>query len=211
MNPKTNQRIKLNNKVLYPAIIASTLFLQACVSTDSVSIKTKPADSWELTGKIGMMYPEANCIGDSCKMRSDQGGIKWQQNQQSYHIVLNDPFGRAVLQISGNDQQLKATAPGQQAITGTPEEFSRLLTKGKSQHSLLANLTPKDLSYWITGRPNPDYDTKQNKNNFEQKGYTIIASQWRSTPVGYMPSLVQLKKEQVKLRIVVKEWEKLAK
>ncbi len=201
----------IKNKILYTTVIASTLCLQACVSTDSVSVQEKPADSWELTGKIGMMYPEANCLGDSCKMRSDQGGIKWTQDQQHYHIVLNDPFGRAVLQISGNDQQLKAASPGQQPMVGTPEEFAQLLTDGKAKNKLLANLTPRDLSYWITGRPNPDYANKQNKNNFEQKNYTISARQWRSTPVGYMPSLVEVKKGQVKLRIVIKEWEKIAK
>ncbi len=205
------KQIKPTNKLIWQGILASTLFLQACISTDSVSVTSKVSDEWELIGKIGMVYPESNCMGNDCKTRSDQGGIKWLQNRQNYHIVLNDPFGRTVLQLSGDNQQIKASAPGKQAIIASPNEFAQLLTKRKAQHRLLANLTPKDLSYWVTGRPNPDNTSKKNKNYFEQKGYTISASQWRNTPVGHMPSLVMLKKGQVKLRIVIKEWEKIAK
>ncbi|PID65951.1 MAG: hypothetical protein CR975_05325 [Gammaproteobacteria bacterium] len=208
----TTQRTKKNlySGLLYSSLIATSLLLQACVSPQQASVTKKIANSWALRGKIGMLYPEANCTGNDCRLRSDQGGIQWQQEKQHYTIVLNDPFGREVLQLTGDNQQVQATAPGKSAVAAAPDGFARLLTKQKTQQNLLAGLTPKDLTYWVTGRPNPDYAAKKSAHHFEQKGFTISASQWRRTPVGNLPSLVALSKGQVKLRIVIKEWSKIA-
>lgn len=191
-------------------IVGGILVLQGCASTTAFS-DGKAEKAWTMNGKIGMVYPEANCVGNDCRMRSDQGSIRWQQQKTHYEIVLSDPFGRELLQLAGDNRQLTASAPGKQRISASPDEFARLLTNQKTQQQAFADVTPADLSHWITGRANPQHPVQESGNGFEQKGFHINPSQWRDTNVGKMPSLVVVKKGQITLRIVIKAWGNLAK
>lgn len=182
------------------------LLLSGCVSTPKM-VNDDPIDNWSMSGKIAIVYPAKHCNKENCPKQSDQGKVAWQQQLQRYHIVLSDPFGRVVMTLRGDDTTLQATAPNQQPINTTPSEFVALLTKKRSQNAMFADLRPQDLRYWVTGRSVPNVPQVDKGNGkFEQKGFTITGSQWRETPQGYLPSLVTVVKDQLKLRLVIKQW-----
>lgn len=196
------------NKSLTATLGLTTLLLAGCATTPQM-VSNSPINHWSMAGKIAIVYPARSCNREVCPKQSDQGKIQWQQQKQHYRIVLSDPFGRKVIEIEGNDNMLQATTPGKAPIQATPEAFVTLLTKKRSQSALFAELRPQDLRYWVTGRAVPNIEkTDKGNDAFIQKGFTITSRQWRDTPLGYLPSLVTVVKEQLKLRLVIKHWSK---
>lgn len=202
---------KQPKRVIFWGLVIPTLLLQGCISTNSDTfVDNRVLDRWALNGKIGLVYPQAHCQGSDCRKRSDQGGISWQQQRSDYDITITDPFGRTVLTVSGNPQQLRAQSPGENPLVVAPKEFLALLAKDSTQRSILSELSPDDLRYWVTGRVNPAYPVEKKQDTFEQKGFSISARQWRTTPAGNVPALVTVKKDDFTLRLVVREWSALA-
>lgn len=197
--------LRLSARSQLSFLALSLLLLQGCVGTTAFMDSRAIAD-WQLSGKIGMVYPKSNCHSDNCSPKSDQGSIQWQQQQLNYDVTLSDPFGRVVMEIRGDDRQLQASSPGQAPIQTTPDAFIALLTDRSSNNRVLSELSPNDLRYWVTGRPNPDVPAKKSEQNFEQKGFVVTTRQWRKTAVGDMPSLITVVKDDFTLRLVVREW-----
>ncbi len=184
------------------------LLLCGCVSQQS--LPTLPGkNQWQLSGKIGLVYPESNCRGEDCRQRSDQGKIAWQQNINDYSVDIADPFGRVVMTITGDDKALLATSAKQKTLKTTPDEFVALLV-GNTDNPALSNLSPAWLKYWVTGRPAPALDVDRDvANGFKQAGYLIVPSGWQPTPVGEMPSVITVTKARFTLRLAVKKWQAL--
>lgn len=195
-------------KYLAATLGLATLLLGGCATTPQM-VNNSPIEHWSMAGKIAIVYPAKSCNRENCPKQSDQGKVQWQQNKKQYHIVLFDPFGRKVIGIEGNDNVLQASTPGKAPIQATPAEFVTLLTKQRSQSALFADLRPQDLRYWVTGRAVPNTEkTDKGSDAFIQKGFTITNRQWRETSLGYLPSLVTVVKDQLKLRLVIKHWDK---
>lgn len=196
----------MQKKYIY-SVFTLLLLLSGCASTTPM-MDTRVNDNWQLNGKIGVAYPDAKCNRDNCPARSDQGRILWQQQSQRYQIEISDPFERVLIRLDGNDDNLRAQSPGKAPINATPAQFIALMVNESEQQSALSALTPHLLRHWVTGRPAPDTDvTRSGSQQFKQQGFTVAAKQWRKTTVGQMPSLVTIEKGQVKLRLVVREWQ----
>ncbi len=201
---------KNQKKIILVGFVASAI-LQGCVSSSGTA-STVAVDDWQLSGKVAAVYPKTNCMKDNCSPHSDQGKIKWQQRGEEYDITVFDPFGRVVIELDGNSRMLSAVSPGQKTINTTPENFLTLLVNKKEQNKALSTLNPNDLRYWVTGRASPNAGKvthHQDGKRFEQKGYTITTKQWRATPVGQLPSLVNIVKGKFKLRLVIRNWQKV--
>lgn len=198
-------------RLIYLSIcFASTMTLQGCVSDAPLTTRDE-ITRWQLSGKIAVIYPEAYCNSETCRRQSDQGKINWKQNEQTYHVAISDPFGRQLMQLSGNERTLTATSPEKTPVVMSPNDFIQLMTSQTDQ-TIGADLAPADLRFWVTGRPNPKLTaTDKNTQTFVQKGYEITAKQWRKTPIGYVPALVVVEKDGFTLRLVVREWENYAK
>ncbi len=131
--------------------IVATILLSGCVTTTNMA-NTMAADSWQLTGKIAIAYADSRCSRERCPSRSDQGKITWKQQANDYHITLNDPFGRLLITLNGNDKSLHAQSPGKAPIIAEPQQFIALMVADSEQQSILNTLTPKLLRHWVTGR-----------------------------------------------------------
>ncbi|PID58485.1 MAG: hypothetical protein CR957_00425 [Gammaproteobacteria bacterium] len=185
--------------------------LSGCASTDNLGAGDSPAPKqWQLNGKIGLIYPDADCSGQGdCRTKSDQGKISWQQQTPHYRITLSDPFNRVVMSLAGDEQNLRATSPDQPPIDTTPNEFVAVLAHN-ADNPALSTLSPAWLSYWVTGRPAPDSTVSQKTGNaFTQAGYRVSARKWQQTPLGHMPTLIVVKKDHFTLRLAVQSWQAL--
>ncbi|MGY0399622.1 MAG: lipoprotein insertase outer membrane protein LolB [Ostreibacterium sp.] len=199
---------KLSTKnVLFTSMIL--LFLQGC-ATESSLVNKSIINYWKLSGKIGITYSNNRCNRDNCPPKSIQGGIVWQQTNNQYTIRFTDPFGRKVMEVQGDNQQLLAMAPGQSSVQLKTDKFLALLLKKSGSNQDFSQLSPTDLRYWVTGRGTPGVAIKQNGDTFVQKGFTVSAGQWRQTDIGYMPSLITVKKEGFSLRLVIHQWSRVA-
>lgn len=202
--------MKNYKKNIFLAGLLASAVLQGCVSSSGVA-STAAVNNWQLSGKIAAVYPKTNCMQENCSPHSDQGKIKWKQQGEQYNIAVSDPFGRVVIELNGDKQMITAVSPEHEPIQTSPEDFLMLLMNKKVQNKALSNLNPDDLRYWVTGRVSPTAGkvTKKSQNgySFAQKGYTITTGQWRSTPIGQLPSMVNIVKDKFKLRLVIRNWQ----
>lgn len=198
----------IQKKVL--GFLTVLLVLQGCVSDKSL-VDSHLVEAWHLSGKIGIAYPSKNCSRDYCPPHSAQGNLAWQQKKSAYDIELSDPFDRVVMTVAGDQQRLLAKMPGKPPVSATPSELMSLLIGNNEQKAAFLQLGPQDLQYWVTGRPVPKVaHEKKSESDFEQKGFTISSRQWRKTPVGNMPALVTIHQGDFKVRLVIREWQKIA-
>jgi|GEM_PF-6476685 len=200
-------------RLLSAVTVTCSLLISGCaINTNHIDTSNKHVDDWQLDGKIAITYPNANCQRDECSLQNAQGKIHWRQKKAHYNVILFDPFGRQVMHIIGNDQVLQASSrTNTPALITSPEHFCHLLAGEMQQSDQLAALSPNDLRHWLTGRaiPNIDYrKTLGNEGQFMQKGFTVTTRQWRTTPLGQMPFLVDINKGNIKVRLVIKEWSK---
>lgn len=196
-------------KTLGYLIIATTMV--GCVSSrgNIDYSNTDIPDSWQLQGKIGIVYPKKSCRHNDCQTNNIQGKINWKQQQQNYTINLIDPFGRTVMLITGDDNNLTADTFKQEPIHLQPKEFITLVIQN-TENNDLSELSPQWLKYWVTGRPVPNIAVNNKvTGHFQQQGYSIDTRHWRDTNVGKMPSLITITKNKFKLRLVIKDWKKI--
>ncbi|MBS9778423.1 MAG: outer membrane lipoprotein LolB [Gammaproteobacteria bacterium] len=192
-------------------VVVFLLLLQGCASSQRTFVRNKVIESWNLKGKIAVVYPQGNCVGNSCRKKSDQGRINWKQIKEVYDIDVSDPFGRKVLNAKGGSSVLRILVPGKESLTLAPSDFLTLMVKDSSQRKILSGLSPVDLQYWVTGRPNPSEAFENGTDVFLQKGFKVSARQWRNTVIGKLPSLVVIKKNDLTVKIVAKEWSGIVK
>ncbi len=182
---------------------------EAVATTETASSDTQATgnteNNWQLSGKIGMIYPPKTCT-NRCNKKSDQGKVVWRQQQQNYIVRLSDPFDRLVMRLEGNAEKLTAKEVGRKAIETTPDEFLGIIARDTGNASF-SSLNPKWLSYWVTGRPAPISPvTETLENEFVQEGYRVITTRWKETAVGRKPTLIIVKKGEFSLRMSISEW-----
>lgn len=193
-------------KTVYTVLLLITLLgLVGCASQQK-SISQAPTQ-WQLSGKIAVSTPNTRCQTENCPPSSSQGNLAWIQQNAQFDITLRDPFNRVIMQIKGDTDTLQATAPEQPTITAVPTDFIQQLLNDSAIPAGDIQLTPTDLRYWITGRPAPSSPvTDKQAESFTQNGYQIDAKQWRNTEIGYMPSIIDVKKSGFRLRIIAQRW-----
>lgn len=203
-----SKRIRKSKSVLNAWLLSVTLGLVACAHQTLPSDKPLTHD-WQLDGKLAVRYPAAdNCRDNFCPKQSDQGNIRWQQRGDDYTILLSDPFGRVLFNVSGDNKTLRFKAVNQAIIEAPTTDFLRLILSQPMAQSL-DGLSPELLRYWVSGRPAPQLPFKKTVDGFEQAGFTISAKQWRKSPIGTLPALTVVKKDQMMLRLVVRDWQQL--
>ncbi len=180
------------------ASIAMITLLTACASSDSL-VDKRAIEKWGMKSRIAIVYPEKDCATEICKQQSDQGRLQWSQDGTRTSMSVLDPFGKKLFSYDGDDQSGEAFVDGQmQSISDV---------RGFFKSRLKMDVAPASLRYWLIGRVDPSYEVSRKSDEvFVQNGVTIEAKYWREESVGNVPSLINIEKDNYKIRVVVREW-----
>ena len=197
--------------VLRLAVLALVLALAGCVTApvDSTRVLSEEEReqrwqahqarleqllTWQTIGRLNLRVPG----------RSDTMSIDWNQQQDSYQLLLNGPFGAAVARISGDQHGVKVDASGETRYGPTPEVLLYSLTGWQFPVS--------NLRYWVRGLPAPVGNPRLNLNNLGypekivQNGWTVVYQQYGAIRGQRLPTRLMISGGDVRLSLVLTDW-----
>lgn len=135
--------------------------------------------------------------------------LRWQQDNDHYHIQLLGPFSQGGVILEGDDNSALLTfSDGRQYVAADPET---LLAE-----SLSWQLPIKALYDWVRGLPfsGQKYQSKQLDNlgrltNLTQQGWQIQFKRYVPFNEHSLPSKIFIQHPDINLRLVISSWESL--
>lgn len=151
--------------------------------------------AWQLSGKLGIISET-----DSGSM-----SVSWQQAQNNYTIRLMPPLNAGAMTLNGNDHGITlTTSDGKVSRAASPSDLLR--DNGGPA------LPVQNLRYWIRGLPapgsaTPQFDAYGRLSRLNQAGWQIVYLSYTHALDRDLPSRVSMSSPQLKLKIVVYQWE----
>ena len=186
-------------------IALSCVLLAACSSVDTQT--TAPASSswdehleqvrklqsWDISGKIGIITPD----------NSNSASLKWLQKQQSYLIDIHGPLGQGGASIQGSPNQVTVDISGEGEFSGPDPEYILYQQLGW-------DIPISDIYWWIRGIPAPDsefqHTLEQNRlKTLQQNGWTIQYLRYNSLEPA-LPRKIRLVRNGLKITLVLHTW-----
>ena len=135
-----------------------------------------------------------------------QGGINWQQQEQTYSIYLAGPFGSSVARIEGDEAGvLLSTAEGEQQFY---ENEAQLMIDNFGWE-----LPVKSLRYWILGVTDPqskasvlELDDFGRPISVQQFGWDIHYQRYTNEGAVDLPKRLVLRNQSVLVKLVITDW-----
>jgi outer membrane lipoprotein LolB len=184
--------------------------LAACarlpVGTDGRSLAERrevlePAGSWEMRGRLTVD------TGD----RAIQGRFNWRQDGDALELIVRNPLGAGVLQVSGRPSALTVTARGETRTLADPEvELSELVGWW---------LPIASLPHWLLGFPDPAFrsatepGTDGTLATIEQRLWRVAYPTYQLGAVGgtgntvLVPRRIDLAHDELELRLTIDDWQ----
>jgi outer membrane lipoprotein LolB len=151
--------------------------------------------SWQLSGKLGVVSET-----DSGSM-----SVQWQQSQNHYTIRLMPPLNAGAMTLTGNDHGITlTTSDGKTTHANSPSELLR--DNGGPA------LPVQNLRYWIRGLPapgaaTPHFDAYGRLSSLNQAGWQIDFLSYTHALARDLPSRISLNSPQLKIKMVIYQWE----
>lgn len=154
-----------------------------------------PAD-WRLRGRAAIRVPD----------ESGTVSVDWRQNGEQYRLDMRGALGAGAMRLEGR--------PGRVVLRRGNGD--RLVADNAQQ--LLSQTTGFDLPverlvWWLRGQPVPELggtvalDGQGRPAELEQDGWLVTYDQWQSAGRYQLPGRLSVKREDVRVRLAVTEWD----
>ncbi len=152
---------------------------------------------WRFRGRIAIRHGEEGW----------QAGLNWRQRQRRFDIQVLDPLGRKVAQLDGDGGRVTLiTAEGGRARAEDPERLMRRV--------LGWSLPVSGLRYWVLGVPDPEgppprleLDGAGRLSRLTQDGWAVEYRRYEPHGGVDLPAKLVLSRADLRVRLVVKDWE----
>lgn len=149
------------------------------------------SDRWDMHGRAAVV------IGS----RGWQASVDWQQRRRSTVVHLAGPLGigATVLRLDRDGLSVNGSAPSPSGVDAMQERFG-------------FELPVAQLRYWLLGVPDPDsqaavrFNTDGRASQLIQAGWTVDFLRYRESRGDWLPGLLVLNGEGVRVRIVIDRW-----
>ncbi len=144
---------------------------------------------WSFEGRLGL----------TGKNDSWQANINWEHEPNKEEIKLSGPLGQGatVIQLTGNLVSINR-GDGKVQSSTQPEAFI---------NQQLGMFVPiRSLRYWIVGLPEPTAAFIETATGFVQSGWLVEFKQMQRVNDDYMPRKISVSNEQVKLKLMIDQW-----
>lgn len=166
---------------------------QRIVGTSAVRDAGELRD-WTASGRMGISGVE----------QAGSGGFTWRQQADISDLQVRGPMGMGLLAIHLQGQRLTL-----QASDGTQYDAAQALAE--LEQRLGAPVPVAQLRYWVLGLAAPGvHQWLAPSTTLTQEGWQIRYSDWLQRGALRLPGKVILSREQVRIVIVVQEWQLIA-
>jgi outer membrane lipoprotein LolB len=174
------------------------LLLTACAVTPSLNSTRSAAEftDWQLNGRIALTHGEQGW----------HASLLWQEHADDYQLKLSGPLGQGGFQLAGDEHGVVLVdAEGHSSFA---RDGDALLLQATGWR-----LPVVGMRYWVRGLPVPDieatpvYDASGRLNRLEQSGWVINYYKYQLVEGAFVPSKMQLARDDVSVRLVIKQWQ----
>ncbi len=154
-------------------------------------------DTWLLNGKLG--YRDSREGGSAW--------VNWAQQQDTFELKLNGPFGAGATYISGHKSHAELQRAGHEKITA--------VSPGALTKELFGWQWPiEQLQFWVRGIPSPGTQSDSLSHNPDGTLAQLYQSNWQLQFSGYqqvdgwlLPNKIKGQHGDYKFTLVIKNWQ----
>jgi outer membrane lipoprotein LolB len=132
-------------------------------------------------------------------------GLRWTQSAAVTHLALTGPLGAGGVEVTADGTDLSIVTSSGKRL-GAGEARAELADKLGFEPPLTS------LRYWVLGVPDPgapasvQLDSQQRLTELTQDGWRIDYNAYMSVGAEWLPRLMTLRREDVRVRMVVDGW-----
>lgn len=201
-----------NNTRLFPAgvLLAGLALVLALAGCQTVPVAPAPSQAWSVRrpalqnlSRFGLNGRVAVAVGN----QGFNAGLRWMQSAAVTHLTLTGPLGAGGVEVTADGGDLSvATSSGKRL--GNAAARTELEDKLGFQPPL------NSLRYWVLGVPDPaagaatvQLDSQQRLTRLTQEGWQIAYTSYMPVGAEWLPRLLTLRREGVRVRMVVDGWQ----
>ena len=190
---------------LAPAI-ALVVVLAGC---QTVPVSPAPSVSWSVRrpelqalGRFGLNGRVAVAVGN----QGFNAGLRWTQSAAVTHLTLTGPLGAGGVQVTADGGDLSV-------VTSNGKRLGNAAARTQLEEKLGFEPPLASLRYWILGVPDPSQaasvqlDSQQRLTQLTQDGWQIDYSAYMPVGAEWLPRLLTLRRQDVRVRMVVDGWQ----
>ncbi|MDG2472947.1 MAG: lipoprotein insertase outer membrane protein LolB [Pseudomonadales bacterium] len=156
---------------------------------------------WQISGKLALQMPDQN---QPTKLQSHVLRFTWQQQNNDFTLQLIGPLNIGSMRII-KQHQLTTFIQGDRRIESSNAE--QLLSE---QTNLPLPLN--SLSFWLVGKPSPNWpfklkDMNNDKIGFTQQGWQVQYTEFMPNQPHRLPKKIVAQYERLKLRVAIHQWQ----
>jgi len=151
---------------------------------------------WQMNGKLGARLPDNN----------GSARLRWQQEQEDFHINLSGPFGQGRVIIETFDEGVRLRQGGDPPLEAASAEELMWQATGWA-------LPVEHLVYWVRGIPAPEapyHIAEHTEEGFmkslTQNGWQLDYSDYRATDAVPLPGRIVASRDDIRLTLVIYRW-----
>ncbi|WP_035482208.1 lipoprotein insertase outer membrane protein LolB [Gallaecimonas xiamenensis] len=179
-------------------LLLATLWLSACVSHPEGQwpAPNQPLERYAVRGKVAVLGPDSR----------DSANLYWQQKAADFKLQLTSFLGTQVLAMEGH--------PGKVSLTNDQGTF-----EDTDAQYLLFQLTGwglpvDDFPHWLKGQSGErglvmERDPLGRIQVLQSEGWTIKYSRWTREGGRYLPEVMDMTKDNIKIKLQIHQWQPL--
>lgn len=196
---------------LLPAawVLAGLALALALAGCQTVPLVPAPALAWSVRRPALQALERFGLDGRVAVAVGNQGfnaGLRWTQSAAMTHLALTGPLGAGGVEVTADGDDLTVVASN-----GKRLDDAAARTELESKLGFEPPLT--SLRYWVLGVPDPaapastQLDSQQRLARLTQDGWQIDYTAYMPVGAQWLPRLLTLRRANVRVRMVVDEWQ----
>jgi outer membrane lipoprotein LolB len=200
-----------NNSSLVPAGLlwaglALALTLAGC---QTVPVPAAPSVAWSVRRPALQTLSRFDLNGRVAVAVGKQGfnaGLRWSQSGAVTHLALTGPLGAGGVEVTADGARLSV-------VTSRGQHVGDAAARSELEDKLGFEPPLASLRYWVLGVPDPgapasvQLDAQQRLSQLTQDGWRIDYGAYMPVGAEWLPRLMTLRREGVRVRMVVDGWQ----
>ena len=189
--------------------LAGVVLALALVACQTVPVAPAPALAWSVRrpalqtlGRFGLNGRVAVAVGN----QGFNAGLRWTQSAAVTRLALTGPLGAGGVEVTADGADLSV-------VTSRGKHLDTAAARAELQDKLGFEPPLTSLRYWVLGVPDPttpasvQLDSQQRLAQLTQDGWQIDYTSYMPVGAEWLPRLMTLRREGVRVRMVVDGWQ----
>ncbi len=190
-------------------VLAGLALVLALAACQTVPVAPAPSLAWSVRlpalqslDRFGLNGRVAVAVGG----QGFNAGLRWAQSGEMTHLALTGPLGAGGVQVTADGADLSV-------VTSNGKRLGSAAARAELEDKLGFEPPLTSLRYWVLGVPDPgapasvQLDSQQRLTGLTQEGWRIDYTAYMPVGAEWLPRLLTLRRQDVRVRMVVDAWQ----